>query len=586
MSRTAQLRAPGVYFEPSQQRVPPLELGQTGVPVFLGITRRGPLNRPVRVAGAPRFAELFGEPVPGSFLTTAVRGFFDNGGEICYVLRVARQQGVEGEDVARRARLDLLDQAGQPTLRIEAQDAGTWGNDLRVTLATTSAGRTFLTRDATAGEHRLYVKSSHGLAPGTLVRLSDGSNEQWVVVAGCKGKNIELVDALAYDFASAAPSYVAPHEISLRVRDHERVERFEGLSIFGQSPNFVERVVNEQSRLVRVRALRASTEPKFAQPMELSAAALDGGGDGIADLGPDDFIGYDRGPGERCGLWGLVEQEDADLVAMPDLMAAYLGSKRFRSLRDVEVVQDAAITICERSSNRFAILDCPPGSDFDEALRWRQQYDSAHAALYYPWLVTLEGGRRVTVPPSGHIAGIIARSDTEYGVHKAPANEVVEGIVDLELLLQDSHLAMLNSAGINCLRPFAARGLRIWGARTVSSAPEWRYVNVRRTVSSIAAAIERGSQWAIFEPNYPVLWKRITRLIVGFLAGLREKGMLTGETPEQAFYVKCDTETNPPEVIDAGMLVTEIGLAVTRPVEFIVFRLSQRLEDQAQQEED
>lgn len=581
----ADVRAPGVYFEPSDQRVPPLELGRTGLPVFLGITRRGPLDRPVRVTSEARFVELFGEPVPHSYLSAAIRGFFDNGGDVCFVLRVARVDGAPGEDVARAAALDLLDRAGQATLRVEAQDPGTWGNHLAVELRPSPEIGTLLTRDAAAGSDRVQVKSTHGIAPGTLVRLTAREREQWTVVRSVEGKIVTLVDVLAHDFPSAAPSYLTAHAFELRVHDPDREERFEQLSLYGQSPRFVERVINDRSRLIRVTTLRPGTAPRQALPIDVAGARLSGGSDGLEDLGPDDFIGRDDGPGARRGLMGLVDEAEIDLVAMPDLMAAFQHSKRFRSLRDVEAVQDAAVSLCERSANRFALLDVPPGGDYEEALRWRQQFDSAHAGLYFPWVVTLEGGRRV-VPPSGHVAGIITRSDREYGVHKAPANEQVEGIVDLEVLLQDTHLAMLNDAGINCLRAFGARGLRLWGARTTSSEPEWRFVNVRRTFSSIAAAIERGTQWAVFEPNGPLLWKRLTRMVVGFLMTLREKGMLAGETPEDAFFVKCDDETNPPRDVDRGMLVAQIGLAITRPVEFIVFRLSQRLEDQAQADEE
>jgi hypothetical protein len=583
----AQVRAPGIYYEPGEQRIPPLELGRTGVPVFLGITRRGPLDVPVRVTGEDRFAEIFGEPVPQSFLTTCLKGFFANGGEECFVLRVARLEGEPGEDVARRAAVTLLDRAGQPAIAIAAQDEGAWGNDLRVSIRETpDSPRTFLTRDAEFGATAIQVKATLGLTPGTLLHILDGRNEQWVEVAGVEGKSIQLAEPLRHAFASAAPTYVQPRTLDLVVRDHDRSERFERLSMSGASPRFIERTLNDQSRLVRASALRPDTPPALRLLADQPDTKLTGGSDGIADLGPDDFIGHDRGPGDRRGLLGLVEFPEIDLVAMPDLMAAYMHhSKRFRTLRDVEVVQEAAITLCERSSNRFAILDLPPGGDFEEALRWRQQFDSAHAAFYYPWVVVLDGAQRRKVPPSAHVAGIFARSDREYGVHKAPANEVVQSVVDLEVLLQDDHLAMLNQAGINCLRPFGPRGLRVWGARSASSDPEWRYINVRRTISAIAATIERGTQWAVFEPNSPGLWKRVTRIIVGFLMGLRERGMLAGNRPEDAFFVKCDHETNPPEDVDRGILVTEIGLAVVRPVEFIVFRLSQRLENEAQQEE-
>lgn len=576
-----EVRAPGVYFEPSEQRIAPLELGETGVPVFLGITRRGPLDRPVRLTSEARFVELFGEPLPDGYLGPALRGFFDNGGEDCYVLRVARMEGAPGESFAATAKHTLLDRGGQPTLRITALDPGSWGNHVRVTLALSSPNRTFLTLDGDPGDEAVHVKSTHGLTPGTLVRIHDAQNEQWTVVRSVAGKRLILADPLARAFASAAPTYVVAHTFDLKVRDLEREERFGELSLFGNSARFVERVINEQSRLIRCTALRPSTPVELAEPIEVAEVSLSGGADGLTDLGPEDFIGHDRGPGDRRGLMSLVEYDEIDLVAMPDLMNAFERSTRF-TLRGVEAVQEAAVTICERAINRFALLDMPPGADFEEALRWRRQIDSPRAALYFPWVVVLRGGKRVTVPPCGHVAGIIARSDRAIGVHKAPANEIVEGIVDLDVLLRDTHLALLNDAGINCMRPFGPRGLRLWGARTTSSDPEWRYINVRRTVSAIAAAIEAGMQWVVFETNNPDLWKRVARQISAFLMGLRERGMLSGATPEEAFFVKCDGETNPGPEVDAGRLTTLIGLAVTRPVEFIVFRLSQRLEDEAQ----
>lgn len=582
-----QVRAPGVYFEPSDQRVPALELGQTGVPVFVGMTRRGPLDVPVRVTNQDRFHEIFGERVPGGYLSAAVCGFFDNGGEICFVLRVARCEGGDDEDVARKASIDIVDGAGALTLRAEALDEGSWGNQLRITVRESAdAGRTFITRDAAGREDTIQVKSTHGLGAGTLVRIHDADHEQWALVAKVDGKTVTLRTPLERAFASAAPTYVAPRYFTLRVREYDREERFEMLSLDGASTRFAERTINEQSQLIRVRSLRPGTPPSEAPPAELDNAPLSGGADGTGDLGPGDFVGFDNGPGRRRGLMGLVEYPECDLVAVPDLMAAYRQSTRFRTLRDIDVVQDAAISLCERSSNRFALLDIPPDMNFEDALRWRQQFDTAHGAFYYPWVVALEGGKRRTVPPSGHVAGIYSASDRRHGVHKAPANVVVDGIVDLEVLLQDTHLAMLNSVGINCLRPFGARGLRVWGARTASSNPQWRYLNVRRAMSSITAAIERGTQWSVFEANNHWLWKRLSRQIVGFLATLREQGLLAGATPEEAFYVRCNEETNPPESIDRGLLVMEIGLSITRPVEFIIFRLAQRLEDQAQQKEE
>lgn len=577
----AELRSPGVYFVTDEQRVTPLSLGLTGVPVFLGITRRGPMDVPVRVDSEAQFIEVFGEPLPDAYLGAALRGFFDNCSGHCFVLRVARVEGREGEDVARPAAITLLDGTGQPTLLVQARDPGTWGNDLRLTLERVTLQRTFLTRDGNAGDRLIQVKSLHGLSTGTLVHIQAGELSQWTVVNRVEEKTIQLAHPLAANFPSAAPTYVTAHAFNITVADLERTERFEVLSIFGNSPRFVERL-NDASRLIRVTALRPEASLELGQPVALEQAPLKGGADGVDNLGPEDFIGYDRGPGHRRGLLCLVEHPDIDLLAMPDLMAAAQKSERFRSLRDVEAVQDAAITLCERSANRFAILDFPRGGDLQEALRWRRQYDTSRAALYFSWVVILEGGSRRAVPPCGHVAGIFARSDRGHGVHKAPANEIIEGVIDLEVLLQDAHLALLYEAGINCFRTFAARGLRLWGARTLSSDPEWRFVNVRRTVSAIAQAIENGTQWAVFEPNGQDLWKRLARMIASFLMELRERGVLAGSTPEEAFFVQCDHETNPPEQVDRGMLVARVGVAVSRPVEFIVFRLAQRLENEAQ----
>jgi hypothetical protein len=586
------MRAPGVYFEPSEQRVPPLELGQTGVPVFIGITRRGPLDRPMLLSSEARFVEVFGESVGYSYLASALKGFFDNGGERCFVLRVARVEGAPGEDLARPAQAVVFDQTGAPTLEIRAQDPGTWGNALKLALTPSAPVRTFLTRDADAGEDRIQVKSTHGLTPGTVVQVHTPEGAQWSTIRKVDGKTVVLDDVLTAAFASSRPTYVSAHTFDLRIWDFDHVERFEGLSLFGRSPRYVERIINEQSRLIRVEGLKPDTAAVQCMPVLVEQAGLLGGSDGLEHLGPADFIGYDRGPGDRRGLASLIEHPDIDLICMPDLMAAWEQSRdhadgqgRFRSLRDVEIVQDAVISFCERSQNCFAILDMPRDVGYQHALEWRQQYDTAHAALYFPWFVVLDPARR-TVPPCGHIAGIYARSDHRDGVHKAPANEMIQGIVDLDVLLQDAHLAQLNERGINCMRAFGPRGLRVWGARTLSSDPEWRYINVRRTISAISNAIERGTQWAVFEPNGQGLWKRISRIVVSFLSQLREQGMLVGETPEDAFFVQCDAETNPPDDVDRGMLTTQIGLAVTRPVEFIVFRLSQRLEDQARSDEE
>jgi phage tail sheath protein FI len=184
-------------------------------------------------------------------------------------------------------------------------------------------------------------------------------------------------------------------------------------------------------------------------------------------------------------------------------------------------------------------------------------------------------GKPVTVPPSGHIAGVWARNDDTRGVHKAPANEVVRGVIELACGLTRGEHDQLNPIGVNCIRAFRGQGIRVWGARTLSSDPEWRYLNVRRLFNFVEKSILNGTNWVVFEPNDQFLWGSVSRTITMFLRRVWRSGALFGATPEQAFYVKCDAENNPEENRDVGILTVDIGIAPTKPAEFVVFRLSQ-----------
>ena len=228
----------------------------------------------------------------------------------------------------------------------------------------------------------------------------------------------------------------------------------------------------------------------------------------------------------------------------------------------------------------MAILDSPPDLSPQEAYEWRMNaagYDSKMAALYYPWIEVMDPltRRPMAIPPSGHIAGVWARVDQQRGVHKAPANEVVMGANGLAFQVTHSEQGSLNKNGINCIRAFPGRGIRIWGARTLSSDPEWRYINVRRLFNFVSESIITGTQWSVFEPNDPFLWTSLSISVSNFLRNVWRSGALFGATPGEAFYVKCDAETNPPEVVEAGRVICEIGIAPVKPAEFVIFRLSQ-----------
>jgi hypothetical protein len=286
---------------------------------------------------------------------------------------------------------------------------------------------------------------------------------------------------------------------------------------------------------------------------EAKAAPAGGGREAL-------YIGRDGGPGARTGLKCFDEIDEIALVAAPGNTSP--------------AVQDAILSHCETRKDRFAILDSPETiqGGVDKLPKPR---DSKYGAYYFPWIQVYDPEKgNIFVPPSGHVAGVYSRTDSERGVHKAPANEIVRGALGLKYNVSKGEQDLLNPKGINAIR-FLNNGIRIWGARTLSSDPSWRYINVRRLFIMVETSIERATQWVVFEPNDHRLWKRVARTISSFLTLLWRNGALMGTAPEQAFYVKCDAETNPPEVIDAGQLVCEIGLAPVKPAEFVIFRIGQ-----------
>jgi phage tail sheath protein FI len=326
----------------------------------------------------------------------------------------------------------------------------------------------------------------------------------------------------------------------------------------GGSRCFIVNVGAPQSLEIEPVAVAAPAGPpkegdKPAQPKEAPKAKGPANTDGL-------YIGKDNGPGARTGLKCFEEIDEISIVAAPGQTSP--------------AVQDALLTHCETRKDRFAVLDSAEvmTGGVDKLPRPR---DSKYGAYYFPWIQVYDPDKgNIFVPPSGHIAGVYSRTDSERGVHKAPANEIVRGALGLKYNVSKGEQDLLNPKGINAIRLMNG-GIRIWGARTLSSDPSWRYINVRRLFIMVESSIERATQWVVFEPNDHRLWKRVQRTIASFLTLLWRNGALMGTAPEQAFYVKCDEETNPPEVIDAGQLVVEIGLAPVKPAEFVIFRIGQ-----------
>jgi len=261
--------------------------------------------------------------------------------------------------------------------------------------------------------------------------------------------------------------------------------------------------------------------------------------------------------------------EQADLVCAPDLMRAAAGSSG-PDLDVVAAMQQQILDHCRKPGGRFAVLD----GLASQVERQRAKLSGDNGALYYPWLwAPGRGGSPLHLPPCGHVAGIYSRGDRAVGVHKAPANEPVEGALDLGVDLGEREAGALYQQQVNCLRAFPGRGIRVWGARTLSADPAWRYVNVRRMFLTLGRWIERFMEALVQEPNDIRLWVRIMRDLSAYLEGLYQRGALKGRAPDEAFYVKCDGETNTRAAIDAGMVVTEIGVALSAPAEFIAVRI-------------
>jgi phage tail sheath protein FI len=291
----------------------------------------------------------------------------------------------------------------------------------------------------------------------------------------------------------------------------------------------------------------------------------------------------------RTGISGLTIADDVTMVMVPDLVTAAKQDDGSVDLGMWKSVQLALINHCEGQANRMAVLDAPPGMSPQQIKEWRSDiamYDSAFAALYYPWIevanpAATNGDTEIMVPPSGHMAGVWSRNDETRGVWKAPANEVVRGALNVETNITKAEQGLLNPIGINCIRPFGTQGIRVWGARTLSSNTDWTYINVRRLFNMIETTIMNGTQFAVFEPNDQKLWEGLKRTVGSFLRGLWRDGALFGATADQAFFVKCDEETNPPDSIDQGKVIVEVGIAPVKPAEFVIFRVSQIKDESA-----
>jgi len=346
-------------------------------------------------------------------------------------------------------------------------------------------------------------------------------------------------------------------------------ETFRGLRLAGTDPGSVSGTLTAQSRLVRAIPLAGLSSDPAAFPLPATGSWLsltEGGEDAYDTLSVDDFVGTDAGSGKRTGIVALEDIDEISVCAVPGVWAG--------------TVESALITHCEQLKDRFAILDPQDGLDIEGIQTFREPFDTRYAALYYPWLVVNDPSTNqfVEAPPSGHMAGIYARVDTERGVHKAPANVVIRGIRLTDGIAQDvtkRHQDLLNPKGINALRFFPGLGQRVWGARTLSSDSQWKYINIRRLFLFLQESIDEGTQWVVFEPNDESLWALVRQTVSNFLTTVWRSGALVGATADEAFFVTCDRTTMTDDDIASGRLICVIGVAPVFPAEFVIFRIQQ-----------
>jgi hypothetical protein len=485
-------------------------------------------------------------------------------------------------------------------LRAHARYEGLWGDALRVTARPSSILETTTTAAAPTGAMILTLAKTFGLATGSVLEVVTGAGRERVrVVMVDRGDDtVEIAAALTGDVAQGAEIRSVEFDLEVARIENGRVaesEVFEKLQLDREAPRYAPRVVGSlnratgeasrsgESELIRLSDLSRNdagtadvadaAELRLAQPDGRVAWPLADGEDDLTGIDDFTFVGTAaEDPDDRTGIQALENEPAIGICAVPG--------------RATVTVQKALVNHCEKMRYRFAVIETPVGSNLREAQAWRQNFDTTRAAIYYPWLCIAdrygERGDILKIPPSGHVLGIYARTDVERGVWKAPANAVVRGVLAFEVALTKGEQDILNPNHVNCFRDFrsANRALRLWGARTASSAPEWKYVNVRRLFLFIEQSLDNGLQWAVFEPNDERLWASVKQSISNFLITVWRAGGLAGVTEEEAFFVNIGYDVTMTQAdLDNGRLIVEVGVAPVRPAEFVIIRISQKVRE-------
>lgn len=569
----AEYLSPGVYVEEFDSGPTPMQGVGTSTAGFIGVAEKGPVSgAPVLVTGPADFARKFGGYLHENefgdyrFLAHAVNHFFINGGSRAFVMRVAPPDATVAKASCNEGKEGVID--------IEAKDAGAWGNSVMLTFSVADGSKSQILEDLGNGKYRL--KNVAGFAVGDVVALTGTDKEQFGMVTNVTGNFVTFDKPFEGDVVddSLLPKInLNTCEMNVVVEFDGEVEKYKGVTFNISSPSFIEKLM-AKSEIV---TLKAKASESAVAPMDVVRQVFGGEGDEIkvslsggatgtaAALTDADFIGKDEGPGSRTGIQAFLDNTDVSIMAVPGIISPN--------------VQLSLVAHCEKLASRFAVLDMPMESKtVADLMQHRDIVDSDYCAMYHPWLQVFDplDKKDTFIPPSGSVMGIYARSDNQRGVHKAPANEVVANCTGLFVNYNVAEQDLLNPKGVNLIRKFPGAGIRIWGARTASSKPLWKYVNVRRLFIYLEESIKANTNWVVFEPNDAGLWARVKRTIEIFLEGVWRTGALVGGSPEDAFFVDIGPNTMTKDDIDNGRLVCVIGVAPVKPAEFVIFRITQK----------
>ncbi|MDD2973423.1 MAG: phage tail sheath subtilisin-like domain-containing protein [Lachnospiraceae bacterium] len=561
--------SPGVYVEEYDNSPRSIEGVGTSTAGFVGLAEMGPtIGAPSLVTNFTSFTKQFGgflsEFTHGEYryLANSVEQFFINGGTRCFVSRVAPEDAVAAK-------------TEKGALIVEAANAGKWGNKIQFQIATVAKRKMQII--AKKGDS-YTAKSVDGFKEGDLIKVGDEYNK----IATIFDNEITFETEFLADIVDKA---VLPKtvlylvEYDVQVRYNDMTENYPGMNFNPVSPNYI---VTRMKKSDLVKITVAPTENTEANPVEAilgegvtsGTIGLEGGRDGSVDkVNAGTFIGEDNGPGKRSGIQSFVENNQVSMMAVPGITSP-------------EVIV-ALVTHCENTKSRVAVIDMPRDmTKTKDLIEYRGMIDSTYAAMYHPWIQIYDRSTNKAgyIPPSGAILGVYSKTDIERGVHKAPANETI-ACTGLSTNYTTGEQDILNPEGVNLIRALPGQGIRVWGARTASSNSSFKYINIRRLFIYVEESIKANTNWVVFEPNDATLWSRVSLTVSSFLNTMWRNGMLSGSSPSEGYFVEIGTSTMTQDDIMNGRLICNIGIAPSRPAEFVIFRVTQHTAEAGASEE-